>query len=43
MKKLLVFDKYCFYCRKNLDSSSPDPAEQLFLNKGSRFHLAKVV
>ena len=43
MKKLLVLDKYCSDCHKNLDSSISDLAEQLSLNKESRFHLAKVV
>ena len=43
MKKLLVLDKYCSDCHKNLDSSSSDFSEQLSLNKGGRFHLAKVV
>ena len=43
MKKLLVLDKYCSDCHENLDSSNSGLVEQLSLNKGSRFHLAKVV
>ena len=38
-----VRHKYRSDCRENLYSSSSDLAEQLTLNKESRFHLAKEV
>jgi len=38
-----VLYKYCSEFHENLDSSNFDIAEQLSLNFGSRFHLAKVV
>ena len=38
-----VLYKYCSEFHENLDSSSFDIAEQLSLNFGSQFHLAKVV
>jgi len=38
-----VRHKYRSDCRENLNLSSSDLAEQLTLNKESRFHLAKVV
>ena len=42
MRKLLVLHEYPSDCHKNLDTGSFDLAEQLSLNKESRFHLTKM-